>query len=112
VIARQQLSGAELAYLSACSTATPAPATTDEPAHIAAAFQIAGFPQVIATLWPVSDTAAVQIATEFYAYLTGNGEHPIKAHDSAAALHHSTRLLRDSHPSLPTAWAAHVHIGT
>jgi CHAT domain-containing protein len=111
VVSRQQLPDAELAYLSACSTAAPRPMGTDEPAHIAAAFQLAGYPQVIATLWPVSDTSAVRIADQFYRYLTGDGCHPIHTRDSAQALHHSTRLLRTSHPHLPTAWGAHVHIG-
>jgi CHAT domain len=61
VITRQLLPEAELAYLSACRTAADRPTTTDEPAHIAAAF--AGYPRVIATLWPVSDSATVHVAT-------------------------------------------------
>ncbi len=111
VIARQRLPGAELAYLSACSTAAPAPAAADEPTHVAAAFQVAGFPQVIATLWPVSDTAALQTASDFYANLTRNGQASAATGDAATALHHSSRLLRDTHPRVPTAWAAHVHFG-
>ena len=112
VIAQQHLPQAELAYLSACSTAAPAPAAADQPTHVAAAFQVAGFPQVIATLWPVSDTAATQMASEFYTNLTHNGQTSAAAVDAAAALHHSSRLLRDTHPGVPTAWAAHVHFGT
>lgn len=112
VIARQHLPQAELAYLSACSTAAPAPAAADEPTHVAAAFQVAGFPQVIATLWPVSDTSALQTASGFYANLTRNGQALAATGDAATALHHSSRLLRDTHPGVPTAWAAHVHFGT
>jgi tetratricopeptide (TPR) repeat protein len=112
VISRQRLTDAGLAYLSACSTAMPRPATTDEPAHIAAAFQLAGYPQIIATLWPVSDTAAVRIASEFYTYLTGSGRQPTDLRGSAAALHHAVRFLRDKYPNLPSAWAAYIHLGT
>ena len=47
---------AQLAFLSACQTAhSDAERLIDEGIHLAAAFQLAGFPHVIGTLWPVYD---------------------------------------------------------
>lgn len=48
------LPNAQLAYLSACSTAEDKVMKfTVENIHIAAAFQLPGFPHVIGTLWEV-----------------------------------------------------------
>ena len=45
-------------------TASTAPQLADETIHITGAFQLAGFPHVIGTLWPVDDLAARRIATD------------------------------------------------
>lgn len=71
--------------------------------HRPAAFQLAGYPEIIATLWPVSDTTAVRIASEFYAYPTSNGRQSTDLRGCAAALHHAVRFLRDEYPLLPSA---------
>src|SRR6202035_3324414 len=55
-ISRLHLTRAELAYLSACSTAARGPQHADESIHLAAAFHLAGFRHVIASLWPLADT--------------------------------------------------------
>jgi hypothetical protein len=57
-IAARDLSHAEIAYLSACHTAVGNWELADEAIHLAAALQIAGFRQVIAALWSVSDEHA------------------------------------------------------
>jgi CHAT domain-containing protein len=41
----------------------------DESIHLASAFQLAGFPHVIATLWQTGDSAAVQVAEDFYIHV-------------------------------------------
>jgi len=51
---------ADLAYLSACDTAVTAPRLADESLHITAAFHLAGYRNVIGTLWPINDQAAAQ----------------------------------------------------
>ncbi|MET9730521.1 CHAT domain-containing protein [Streptomyces sp. NPDC006458] len=98
----------QLAYLSACSTtATTARTLLDEALHLTSAFQLAGFPHVIGTLWPVTDTGALTVADTFYDRLGTDG--PIG--DAALALHEATRTLRDRYPRLVSAWAAHLHTG-
>jgi CHAT domain-containing protein len=110
-ISRLQLSDAQLAFLSACSTAQAGPAFADEVAHITAAFQIAGFQQVIGTLWEVADLVAVRLTKLVYEQLTEDGT-VVPALDRAAyALHHAVRQLRKSYPGEPQYWAGFVHVG-
>ena len=55
------LDHAHLAYLSACSTARATDTRLlDEAIHLATAFQLAGFPHVIGTLWEINDAIAVE----------------------------------------------------
>ena len=61
-ISRLRLTDAQLAYLSACSTARTSLHLVDEAVHIAGAFQLAGYRHVIATLWHVYDTTALGVA--------------------------------------------------
>ncbi|MFI6149987.1 CHAT domain-containing protein [Streptomyces sp. NPDC051109] len=61
------LDHARLAYLSACRTAAgDTAALSDEAIHLTSAFQLAGFPHVIGTLWEIDDQTAVHIARAFY----------------------------------------------
>ena len=102
----------ELAYLSACSTAFNGDeALHDEAIHLASAFQLAGFPRVVGTLWEVNDTTAADVAQHFYEALTEGGEglHPAR---SAYALHHAVQRIREKWPHNPDWWAAFVHVGT
>jgi hypothetical protein len=103
-IARLDLSGVELAYLSACDAATPSAVITDEAVHIAGAFLIAGYPDVVGTLWPMLDVVGAQLASTFYRRLT-EGTGPAHAlHDTVTELY---RSARDS----PVLWANLVHFG-
>jgi CHAT domain-containing protein len=109
-IARLHLD-AELAFLSACDTSRAGPRLPDEAIHLTSSFQIAGFAQVIGTLWPVDDEAAADIAADVYAHLTpGPGSEPDTAR-TALALHAAVRRVRQRHPRTPTRWAAHLHPG-
>jgi CHAT domain-containing protein len=105
-VSRLRLDRAELAFLSACSTALPGAQLADEGIHLASAFQLAGYRYVVATLWPIDDLAAVGVATEIYESLATGGT----ARDSAEALHAASRRLRNSVPN-PSTWAAHTHSG-
>lgn len=102
---------ADLAYLSACSTAVTSQALADGALHITSAFQIAGFRNVIGTLWPVSDKVAADIAVHFYRDLTRDGTTRPDVTRSAAALHHAVRRARGRYSHLPWLWAGHVHTG-
>lgn len=106
-IARLRLRGADLAFLSACSTAQPGTRLTDEAIHLASAFQLAGYRQVIATLWPIADLNAFKIARDLYTTLVGS-QTPASA---APALHAAVCGLRDQWPDRPLTWASHMHSG-
>ncbi|CAL9666946.1 CHAT domain-containing protein [Streptomyces sp. enrichment culture] len=98
--------GAFLAYLSACGTGRPGVDLPDEVIHLSSAFQAAGYPHVISTLWPVGDRAAAGIAEEVYEQLVTAGSDP------ARALHTAVRRLRDVREgSQPAQWASHIHTG-
>ncbi|MFI2645227.1 CHAT domain-containing protein [Streptomyces sp. NPDC018610] len=91
----------ELAYLSACSTTRSTPRLTDEAVHITGAFLLAGFRNVIGTLWETDDQAALEIARRYYATPA----------PPPYALHTAVRALRDRYPRTPSLWAAHTHTG-
>ncbi|MET0131979.1 MAG: CHAT domain-containing tetratricopeptide repeat protein [Kibdelosporangium sp.] len=96
---------AQLAYLSACQTAfTPAIELVDEAIHLPSAFQLAGYAHVVGTLWPVNDAVASFVAADFYAGLGDTS-------DSARALHHAVRGVRDDIPDVPSLWGAYLHTG-
>jgi tetratricopeptide (TPR) repeat protein len=106
-VAQLSLEHAELAFLSACSTARTGTALPDEAINLASAFQLAGYRRVVATLWPVEDRLAVRLAENFYETLTSTG----KTDFAASALHRATRRLRATHADQPSMWAAHMHSG-
>lgn len=110
-LAELRLPSAELAYLSACSTAVTTPRLADEAIHITAAFQLAGYSHVVGTLWPVGDAAAAAVADGFYRRLTHNGLRPPDTGEAARALHETLRELRDRFLMTPTRWAAYLHMG-
>lgn len=105
-ISRLNLDHAELAYLSACSTARVGTTLTDEAISLASAFQLAGYRNVVATMWPVADRPAVQFARDVYDFLPACG-----AASAARAVHHATRRLRSRWNDHPHLWAGHIHSG-
>jgi len=106
-----RLDHARLAYLSACRTAfNPEVRLVDESVHLTTAFQLAGYPHVVGTLWEVDDAVAVRIAEEFYGALrTKDGT--IDTRYSARVLHHAVRAVRDELPRTPSLWAGYLHAG-
>ncbi|MFE0699760.1 CHAT domain-containing protein [Streptomyces sp. NPDC058872] len=108
-IARTDLVSARLAFLAACETAWGGATLPDEVLHMAAAFQLAGFPHVIGTLWKVYASETATVARSVYAALA-DGAPP------ALALHRAVLGLRDAQASSavdlgPLAWAPFVHLG-
>jgi hypothetical protein len=99
----------ELAFLSACQTATGSVRLPDEAIHLAAVMQLLGYRHVIATLWTMADVPAPEVANIVYARLTASGQ--ASPSHTAEALHHAVRTLRDKYPAYPLVWAPYIHIG-
>ncbi|WP_156993591.1 CHAT domain-containing protein [Pseudonocardia acaciae] len=110
-ITRLHLESGELAYLSACGTSEGNPLQVDESTQLTAAFQLAGYRNVIGTLWPIGDRPAAAVARRVYAILTGDGLAPPDLTMVAEALHQATRQQRKQARAVPTRWAAYVHYG-
>ena len=110
-LAPVNLSRARLAYLSACHTAAIAPTNrlVDEAIHLVMAFQLAGFPSVVGTLWESAKPTAASVAAAFYALRTSGGG--LDTGRAAVALHHAVRDRRDLHPARPFLWAGYLHAG-
>lgn len=109
-LAPTHVANARLVFLSACHTAFTGARLLDESIHLASAFQLAGFPHVIGTLWEVNDEAAVDIAAAFYGSLCAD-PHAIDISYAAHALHNAVRSLRDRFPITPSLWASYLHSG-
>lgn len=111
-LGRVDLDHARLAYLSACSAAAPGgPRLLDEAIHLTSAFQLAGFPHVIGTLWPIDDRLAAEVAESFYTHLTTGPPGNLLPDRAATALHHTLRAVRDRFPATPSLWAGYLHAG-
>ena len=109
-LAAQPTRDRELAFLSACQTATGSVRNLDEAIHLAAAMQFLGYRDVIATMWTIADSRAPHVADMFYAALTRDGRpDPGRA---AEALHHAVCSLRQTDPTYPLLWAPYIHHGT
>lgn len=108
---------ARIAYLSACSTAENSSyKLSDESIHLASAFQLAGFPHVIAAFWEAKDRGAIPLAGLFYQNLAGavtelnefESNHDVVAY----AFHNALCKVRQNKCSRnPLCWAPFVHIG-
>ncbi|KAJ7164805.1 CHAT domain-containing protein [Mycena crocata] len=109
-LVRTRRRNAELAFLSACNTATGDAETPDETLHLAAALQFSGFQSVVGTLWPMADCDGPDITREFYRRLFVNGQEVANARESAAALSIATKYLRRKGVPLDR-WINFVHIG-
>ena len=113
-ISRLELPDARLAVLSACETARGSERLADESIHITSAFQIAGYPHAIGTLWPVHDAVAGRVTRSLYRHLRGDrtaGSWGLDADQAALALHRAVRQCRTAFRGSPSLWAAHVHSG-
>jgi hypothetical protein len=108
-LAAQPTQYRDLAFLSACQTATGGVRHLDEAIHLAAAMQFLGYRHVIATMWTIVDPPAPEVADAVYAALTANGSPD--ADRAAYALHHAVHALRQTDPTDPILWAPYTHLG-
>lgn len=103
---------AGIAYLSACSTAQSKVNTLNEEGiHLSSAFQIAGFPHVVGSLWPVRDEVCVLVARLFYQNLVRDDGSRLRKGAVAEALRNSLLELRKSSEFDVRSWAPFVHFG-
>ncbi|MEU4194181.1 CHAT domain-containing protein [Kribbella sp. NPDC026611] len=93
----------QFAFLSACETARGDAGVPDESLHLAGTLFLAGCPQVIGTIWPVSDAASVDVVADVYDELPAAGP--------ASALHAAVAKVRRRYPDDPMRWASHVYFG-
>jgi CHAT domain-containing protein len=99
----------DLAFLSACQTATGGVRHLDEAIHLSAAMQFLGYRHVIATMWTIADSPAPHVAGSVYGTLTQGGG-PDSSR-SAEALHQAIHSLRRIAPTNPLLWAPYIHLG-
>lgn len=105
------LERAQIAYLSACSTAeNKAARLSDEVIHVASGFQVAGFPHVIGCLWPTGESECLDVATRFYSSLFQQSTAGI-SDNVAVILQEAVQAIRGSQIRTPLNWAQFVHYG-
>ena len=107
---------AQIAYLSACSTAENAALhLLEEGIQVATGFQLMGFPHVVGTLWEASNRAAVQVARGFYqnlAFQMSEDDSLVEHEVVASALHFAVKALMQREGFEDAiAWAPFIHIG-
>ncbi|KAK7000586.1 CHAT domain-containing protein [Favolaschia claudopus] len=106
-IIQLELPNADLAFLSACETATGSNELQDEAVHLTAGMLLAGYRSVIGTMWTIQDNDAPQVARDVYAYLLQTSPDP---RQSAKALHLAVQNLQNQgKPFLH--WVPFVHFG-
>lgn len=102
---------AEIAFLSACQTATGDDNRPEEAVHLAAGMLMAGYRTVFATMWSIGDRDAPVVAKEVYSYLLSDAD-PNGRRKEAYALHHAVERLREEvgeHAFIQ--WMPFVHFG-
>jgi CHAT domain-containing protein len=101
---------AQIAYLSACSTAEiRSDVLVDESIHLANMFQLLGYRHVIGTMWGAYDAAAVKVAKSFYKELfLAEGNDGLAV---AEALHNAVLTVRKQDCQDSIRWAPFVHFG-
>lgn len=109
------LAHAELAYLSACSTAEIGADAllVDEAIHLANSFQLIGFRNVVGTMWGADDGAAAEIAKGFYEALRAGWRDAADRPPVALALHRAVTAFRSrgNNAQAVLKWAPFVHLG-
>ncbi|KAG8704033.1 hypothetical protein FRC11_010267, partial [Ceratobasidium sp. 423] len=99
-----------LAFLSACQTATGDEELPDEAVHLAAGMLMAGYSNVIATMWSIVDEDAPLIADGVYAQLLKGGY--MDSREAARALHLAVGQLREKVGDKAfSRWVPYIHMG-
>ncbi|KAK6984236.1 CHAT domain-containing protein [Favolaschia claudopus] len=107
-IIQLELPNADLAFLSACQTATGDGELQDEAVHLTAGMLLAGYHSVIGTMWTIQDNDAPQVARDVYAHLLQTS--PPDSRHAAEALHVAIQKLQKEGKSF-LRWVPFVHFG-
>ncbi|KAJ7851773.1 CHAT domain-containing protein [Mycena leptocephala] len=105
------LPNADLAFLSACQTATGSQKLQDESVHLAVGMLLAGYRGVIGTMWSIMDNDAPQVAGDVYAHLLeASPPDPTRA---AEALHLAIRKFQEQLGGKKSflRWVPFIHFG-
>ncbi|KAJ7290684.1 TPR-like protein [Mycena rebaudengoi] len=108
-IIKLSLPNVELAFLSACQTATGSQALQDESVYLTAGMLLAGYRGVIGTMWTIRDDDAPQVAGDFYAHLLEIS--PPDSTKAAEALHLAVQKLRERPGAKFIHWVPFIHFG-
>ncbi|KAJ7930992.1 CHAT domain-containing protein [Mycena leptocephala] len=110
-IIQLNLPHADLAFLSACQTATGDKKLEEEAVHLAAGMLLAGYRGVIATMWSIMDNDAPQVAADVYEHLLKTS--PPDPTRAAEALHLAVRNLRERSSGRKSFfnWVPFIHVG-
>ncbi|KAJ7231539.1 TPR-like protein [Mycena rebaudengoi] len=110
-IIQLSLPNADLAFLSACQTATGSQELQDESVHLTAGMLLAGYRGVIGTMWSIDDNDAPQVAGDVYAHLLETS--PPDPTRAAQALHLAVQKLREQPGSRKSFlhWVPFIHFG-
>jgi tetratricopeptide (TPR) repeat protein len=113
-----QLENVAFASISACYSANNQNTDLmDEGLHMAGALQLAGYPQLVATLWSIDDESSKRVSELMYASLIDCG---LEMLNVAEALNNAVRTLRDEMRSMdgilldddnPLVWAPYIYMG-
>lgn len=103
--AAERQSAADLVVLNACALAAGDPRQISAATSFAAALSVSNVREVVAALWPVSDTAAQTWVPAFYAALQKEG--PADVGMALLAAQH--RLRQSRHFRHPFYWSSLVH---
>ncbi|KAK3362188.1 CHAT domain-containing protein [Lasiosphaeria ovina] len=107
---RMEFKSCRLVNLSACDMAVNRDLLLrEEGLHVAGAFQMAGVPNVLATMWPIVDAVAPQVSRDLYSELLGGGDR-LRFTDVAESLHKAVMGLMTSGESV-AVWGPYVHFG-
>ena len=107
-MSKLSLPKAELAYLSACQTATGVKELSEEAVHLTAGMLSAGYHGVIGTMWSINDNDAPKVADVVYAHLLKDPNPDVT--QAAFALHEAVKKLHDESTSL-FSWVPYIHVG-
>jgi CHAT domain-containing protein len=110
-IIQLNLPNADLAFLSACQTATGSQELQDESVHLTAGMLLAGYRGVIGTMWSIDDNDAPQVTGDVYAHLLETS--PPDPTRAAEALHLAIQKLREQPGPKKSFlhWVPFIHFG-
>ena len=103
-----------LVFLSACSVADAESATfSDKNLDIATSFAVAGVPDVVGSMWPISSSVATEVAGMFWQFLSDFFPQGgvLDGELVARALQMAVLTTACKHPADPLMWAGFIHVG-